>query len=243
MLIHNTRPYYTATTQQLARIQSVAFSPIQVSSFSEWYDYRHSSVMAVGDGNPITTWTGATNTRALRQTGSLCPTYVINDGDGKPAVRFDGIDDVISGTYTNSSLFGTTGDYEIWLVARASSAGDFFNCAGANNYIGLASLNTSGGTLYMSKTLNAVSYTGNLQDNTWNVIRCVKNGAQRILQKNGTTIYDSTTSAGLYGTGLDTMKIGYGANHITGAFRHWLCFKSPLDDATAALVNTYLSTN
>lgn len=219
-----------------------AFDPIDISSLSEWFDYRVNGALASGD--PVGSWAGKKNVYTLTASGTSRPTWTADDGDGRPAILLDGVNDALACGILNSVLFGTTGSFEFIFVAKLSSVqnnlGGYFSSTGITNQIGASAYQDT--SLVFS--MGGSSYFGvALWDNTWHVIRCKKDGSRRVVEIDGSVVYDNTTIAGPYGTGLDTLAIGeYFGQRMTGSFRHWMAFTEPLDDATAAALTTYLTT-
>src|SRR5262245_37132262 len=71
---------------------SKAFTPADVSGLVVWL---RADALGLNDGDPVGTWTdGSGNGRDLTQaTAAKKPTYKTNIVNGKPVVRFDGVDD------------------------------------------------------------------------------------------------------------------------------------------------------
>ena len=220
-----------------------AFNPLTIPSLTEWFDYR--TLASVGNGNPIGSWAGNKGLYTLAQSGTARPTYVTDDGDGRAAAQFDGVNDGLDASITNSALFGGSGDYEFWIVARLavtqSYSGGLFTSSGVSNQIGLNAANSTTCNLPMSHGSVQVNPSAALLDDFWHVIRCSKSGARRVMEVDGVSVYDASTSVGPYGTGADIFQMGqYFGAYMTGAYRHWMAFNTPLDNTTAANLTTYL---
>lgn len=77
----------------MASPTAVAFSPTSLSGLHSWWDA--SQITGLADGDPVASWSdmsggGHTLTQA---TSAQRPTYKTSILNGKPVVRFDGVDD------------------------------------------------------------------------------------------------------------------------------------------------------
>ncbi|OYW74627.1 MAG: hypothetical protein B7Z37_16895 [Verrucomicrobia bacterium 12-59-8] len=219
-----------------------AFDPRNIATLSEWFDFR--VLAGAADGDPIGELAGRKGLYTLTASGIARPTWATNDGDGFPSVLYDGENSTMHAAISNEALFGTTGNFEFWLVVRlAASQIRFAGCFGSSyssDQVGL-SFSEDAGVLSMSDYSVNVEFESSLWDDSWHVIRCSKNGASRLVQFDGTTIYSASTSAGSYVTGPADLFVGFSFGfYMNGAVRHWLATTAPLDDATAALLNSYL---
>lgn len=217
------------------------FDPLNLGEMSEWFDFR--TLTGSADGDPVSSWVGRRGLYTLAQTGTARPTWKADDGDGSASISMDGVDDSLGTGINNELLFGTTGDMEIWLVIKLPPvpAAGVFTSTGISNQIGL---NTGAENATLSLCHGSVSITfptALLADNGWHVLRLMKSGARRAVAIDGSTVYDSTTSAGPYVTGDDALNLGYyfGSYGVVG-FRHWLAFTEPLSDAVSAALTSYL---
>jgi len=79
-----------------------SFSPRQLGGMQAWY--RADAVTALADGDPVASWVDSTaNARTLTQsTADYRPAYKVGIQNGRPAIRFDGIDDMLSGAFGGS---------------------------------------------------------------------------------------------------------------------------------------------
>ena len=216
------------------------FDPEQLAALTNWWTVE--DLATVGDGNPASSWTSRVGGIALANTGTGRPTYEANDGDGKASLLFDGVDDSLFLQVSNAALLGTTGDYEWWFVYRAvdSVESGLFCCTDINNQNGTVVRPTN---LTMSAPLGAQNITVSCSPlgNVWRIIRCAKEGARRIVELDGVSIYDASTSAGTYGTGNDILKMGdYFSQYLNGALRHALFFNDVLGTDEALELYDYL---
>jgi len=81
-----------------AQIHPHSFSPRQLGIMQAWY--RADAVTALADGDPVASWVDSTaNARTLAQgTADYRPAYKVSIQNGRPAIRFDGTNDYMSGT-------------------------------------------------------------------------------------------------------------------------------------------------
>ena len=216
-----------------------AFSPLSISSLTEWFDIG--SLAAVGNGNPISSWAGIKGLMTLSAATTLRPTYAANDGDGMPAAVFDGVDDtILSGLTNTANIFGSTGDCETWAVVRATAGNrGFFATHGA---VGMDSyLFTAAVYIDSPTSANRINSATGINNGAWRVLRLAKTGARRVIQADGSTLYDASTSAGTWTTGNAVFGIGDTSGvKLLGAVRHLLTFNNFLSEADAAAVKTYL---
>lgn len=221
-----------------------AFNPLTIPSLTEWFDYR--TLASVGNGNPVSSWQGNKSVYTLTQTGTPRPTYVSNAGDGKAGVQFDSVNDFMSATVTNFGLYGSTGNYEAWTFVNQSapgigSSGWLASADYANNGVQMAANSSSLFIWSPTYPTDQTVVSTSLFDSSWHLIRFSKNGARRIVQIDGTTVFDSTTSAGTMVDGSNSVILGtWNGNFLLGYYRQALFFGDVLDSTTAAQLTTYL---
>ncbi len=225
-------------------LQGAGFDPLGIGSLTDWLDYR--PVAASGNGNPVSTWTGRKGVLVMTASGTSRGTWVDNDGDGRGAVQFDGVNDLLAATISNAALYGTTGDFEIWTFTRLSATqaynGALWTSEGSTNQMGCRTTSSSNLQVFIPNGAQLINVSATMQDDVWHVLRIQKQGASRLIQLDGTTIYNASTVAGTYGTGSDILYLGGGFGHyMAGGYRHWLAFNSPLDNTTAAQLTSYLT--
>ena len=83
------------------------FSPLGLAGLTLWL--KSDSITGLADGDPVAGWPDASGGgRNLAQaTASKRPAFRTNVVDGRPAVRFDGVDDFLAtANLAGSSLFG-----------------------------------------------------------------------------------------------------------------------------------------
>jgi len=98
---------------------AAAFSPLDISGLQLWLDA--SQIAGLNDGDAVGTWSdlSGTGNNATQATASKKPTFKTNQINGRPVVRFDGVDDVLE--YANQ-LFTFTGNASVFVVVKVSAA-------------------------------------------------------------------------------------------------------------------------
>ena len=88
-----------------AQIHPHSFSPRQLGIMQAWY--RADAITSLADGDPVASWVDSTaNARTLAQsTADYRPAYKVSIQNGRPAIRFDGLDDWVSGAFGGSLKF------------------------------------------------------------------------------------------------------------------------------------------
>jgi hypothetical protein len=219
-----------------------------IAAMSEWFDYR--TLSAVGDGNPISSWAGKRGLYTLTASGSARPTFATDDGDGRSSAQFDGVDDVLSTLISNFDLYGSTGDFEIWVVVRGSSsslpkAGIWWGGGETQNVV--IDAGVSPPTMFFQTPGDStfpISGAANVCDDAWHVVRVVRMGTHRLIWVDGMLISTFTDISGTWSAGQDVILIGNdpNAHYWLGGIRHALAFKAPLNETTAAHLTSYLLT-
>jgi len=72
-----------------------AFSPASIAGLQLWLDA--SQITGLNDGDAVGTWAdlSGNGNDATQATGSKKPTFETNELNGRPVVRFDGVDDIL----------------------------------------------------------------------------------------------------------------------------------------------------
>jgi hypothetical protein len=88
-----------------AQVHPHSFSPRQLGIMQAWY--RADAVTALADGDPVASWVDSTaNARTLAQsTADYRPAYKVSIQNGRPAIRFDGTNDTLTGAFGGSLQF------------------------------------------------------------------------------------------------------------------------------------------
>lgn len=75
--------------------RATTFSPSDLSGLVQWL--KADAITGLSDGDPVSTWGDSSgNGRDASGSGSARPVYKTNILNGKPTVRFDGVDDTMS---------------------------------------------------------------------------------------------------------------------------------------------------
>ncbi len=160
--------------------------------------------LAVGNGNPIGTWTndgtlGASGNATA--SGTARPTLDTSGINSLPAAVFDSVDDLMSFTHTATTAF------TIWFVFKSNSAGGrqrVYDDAGNNRLLGFYD---GARTLYTGSFLNNGSTSTGV---TCFIAQASSSG--RSLRINGTTVTDATSAGALTGTA----SLGNSVERING---------------------------
>ncbi len=199
-------------------------------------DLDPSLIVGLGDGDPVATLPdGSGNGRdATQASSSFQPTYQTNELNGEPIVRFDGVDDTMSGSWSDLSAWTafmvlvprSLADYNIIFSAVVDPANRqiYFDYRGGNSGLLATAV---GGTFY---TLSA-SRTVNVP-----VIEEASFGS-------GTLNYYNTggSTAGAVPTGVASYRVG-SFSSLYGNFdlARILIYDSVLSSPDRGLVRSYL---
>lgn len=230
--------------QQVLASYGASFSPLDNARLSEWWSIT--SLAAVGDGNPISSWVGEKGVYTLESTGTARATYDADDGDGIPAVSLDGVDDKFTEIIDNFDLYGSTGDCEIWFVLKGLSVGagtkDIYQTGGITQSMAATAQTNPRVLFYTPGGVLGISGAADLQDDAWHILRLVKNGNDRSFYVDGVFISTAVVVNGGWTDGPDQMDLGVGTNGLYwhGGMRHALFFTAPLDAAEALAITGYL---
>ena len=120
-----------------AQIHPHSFSPRQLGIMQAWY--RADAVTALADGDPVASWVDSTaNARTLTQsTADYRPAYKVSIQNGRPAIRFDGTNDMLTGAFGGSLQFTVFSVqrpdiiYAGWRIAYGASP---VNTVGGNGW-------------------------------------------------------------------------------------------------------------
>lgn len=185
------------------------------------------------DNTAVATWPALAGSNMTQATSGSQPSYRTNVLNGKPVVRFDGVDDAIA---TATTMPVTAQPYTIYLVLKANvvsgvktpasfTGAEFYNNVAARTFWGGSSNRTFG------------TYTAG----TWEVWCAVADGASTLCAVNGTLV--GSGSGGTSGNGTIS-RIG----HSNNAGRNWdgdiaeVIYCSGAHDATQrAAVHAYVT--
>jgi len=96
-------------------LASVAFSPSQIPGLGLWLDA--SAITGLGDGDALSTWNDLSGAgRNGTNSGAACPVYKTNIVNGRPVVRFDGVDDVLN--WSPAALLNNVSGATVFTVMK-----------------------------------------------------------------------------------------------------------------------------
>lgn len=223
------------------------FNPLSIENLGEWFDYR--TLAGVGDGNPVSSWAGRKGLYTAAASGTARPTYAVNVGDGRAGLTFDGVDDALQFPLNVGDMWGPNGSYEAWFVVRNDTVGSTITTLFSQNFsvgttINIALQPSIPRLNWSTGAIANYSLSLDLQNSAWHVIRLTKSGANWRLFVDGVEIIFEFPSlgAGTWNTGDIPAWIGGFSDFWQGGYRHFLSFKAPLDDDTAAALTSYLAT-
>lgn len=210
-----------------------AFTPASIPGLKLWLDA--SRITGLVDGDPVATWNDLSGlgNHATQGTGSKRPTYKTGIQNGKPVVRFDGVDDFMA------APCALTQPDTVFMVAKnlgSTSAKDFLDGAstGGRQLFRVASAITvlvyAGGT----------GFTPAAVPGNWNVYAIRWNGASSILNINGGS--DLTGDAGTNNVngqtfGASTSGVSELANFDMAEF---IGYQASLSAVQVAAASSYL---
>ena len=126
--------YSLQPTACFAQMHPHSFSPRQLGGMQAWY--RADAITALADGDPVASWVDSTaNARTLAQsTADYRPAYKVSIQNGRPAIRFDGTDDMLSGAFAGSlqfTVFSVQRPHVFIAASMIYRAGESYNFFGA----------------------------------------------------------------------------------------------------------------
>jgi hypothetical protein len=177
--------------------------PLTVSGLQAWYAADR---LPLADGDAVSTWTDLSgNARHLTAGGALRPVLAANQQNGKPVVRFDGVDDGMS-----SSAFAVAQPNTMFCVAR--SRGAFSGASetifgGTNGGIFRGAGDTNGRfVLFFGTSLNYSAADTTVAQ----VLSAVVNGASSSNFRNGTAAGSGNAGAAAW----VNASMGFGAADV-----------------------------
>lgn len=217
---------------------AAAWNPASIAGLQLWLDA--SQITGLNDGDAVATWTDASGNgwHATQSTASARPTFQTGEINGKPVVRFDGVDDsILNATFAVSQPC-------TWFVVVKTTGGH-----GVNRFIldavGAATdrqcliyfPSTTKWNLYANLFFEESGTTGA----TFKSIQAVFNGASSQIVVGGTTTTGNPGSSNL----ANGYRIGnaYGgtAFHFGGDIAEMGCYNSVLSGANLSALQSYLN--
>jgi hypothetical protein len=107
--------------------------------------YRADIITALADGDPVASWVDSTaNARTLAQgTADYRPAYKVSIQNGRPAIRFDGSNDMLTGAFAGSVQFtvfsvqrpdALIGDRTVYVAGAYNMAVEFISTTIYNTF-------------------------------------------------------------------------------------------------------------
>lgn len=216
------------------------FAPSDLANLSLWLK---ADSLGLTDGTPVSSWTDSSgnNNNATQDTSDAQPIFKTNILQGKPVLRFDGVNDKLSETLSGVS----NTNYTVFLVAKSVLATGSFRVA-----LGYGS--GTGGILWMGQfdSTNEITISGSQNGND------LKSGADTLTNHVYSAVLNSGTLYGYIdgvsaGSGIisdrpsDYLTIGsYSSNSLfwQGDIAEVIVYNSSLNDTDRQQVENYLNT-
>jgi hypothetical protein len=210
------------------------FNPASISGLQAWYDA--SQLTGFADGDPIgsTTDFSGNSRHATQSTGSKKPVYKTGILNGRPVMRFDGVDDVLSASFTLAQPLSvaavvksttTSGQHHVIDGGTGTRAvvyqklGEWYLYAGAETDSGIAVDTTNPHVLFFSF------------DNT-----------SRPEYVDGVAGSSVNPGSGGYVSPVNLGSDGSGFNFWSGDIAEVLVYNTALSTGNRTTVQTYLKT-
>lgn len=197
-----------------------AVAPSSISGLNVWFDADDPSGNGVqpSNGAAITTWVDkstANDSTANNAGGGNSPIYVTGALNNKPVVRFDGVNDYLTGTYA------VNGKTQMTIIAVSAALATYSLTANDNYSLIRWSESSSWGVVGLSANQNQTTWrfgTGQSGNepwiyypvgNTFNIRSMVKNGASEKFYMNGIQLGQTggkTTTIANTGSTFDLSK-------------------------------------
>lgn len=239
-LIQIAAPYGTGVPP--ATVATPAFSPLSVTGIEAWFDATQQSAFDA-DNVAVTTlvdWSGSGH--HARSTGTARPLLRTNVVNGKPVLRFDGVNDRITATYPAWSGTITTGT-AIMVVKRAAVASAANARIFTTNDLSDGVFENAGVWAFYKNSSNAVVPIGGTSTN-WTVITVKKtSGTQAAVYLNGTKVGADfipgvTPRPGFLNFGSSDASTDF----FAGDLAEFVQYTPALSDSDRLLVERYLGT-
>lgn len=211
---------------------AAAFSPTDIAGLQIWLDA--SQIVGLNDGDAVATWSDLSGNgyNATQGTASKRPTYQTSEINGKPCVRFDGVDD-----FLRCSSFSQAQPLTVLCVGNSISGGRFFDGATSRLLIGY-----QGGTdvIFFAGTVNA-QFSGYALPWPWRYYTGVFNAASSQQFVNGASV--GTANPG--NQSLVDLHVGCGyylgvpAEFLSGDIAELIIYNSSLSAGNLALLHAY----
>ena len=196
------------------------------------------------DTDPVSTWPETIAGADATAAGTARPLLQTSEINGHSAVQYDGVNDMLTSTYT-----AALGDFTAMAVFKATSISNTYprvvdKVFNNGFWIGYTTPATSfGGSVRNSTAPNYMSApVAGPTTNNWYVVSMRRNGTDLSVRFNGTAY---TGSATVSGTALsaDAVVIGnssFGSDGLTGFVSHVRIYSDNLSDGDVLVAEKYL---
>lgn len=225
------------------RLRNETFSPSLVKGLLMWVDA--SQIAGLNDNDSVTTWTDLSGNgyNATQATASKKPTYKITIQNGKPVVRFDGVDDyLVSACALNNDLLTS------FMVIKRNNSGGLpasFSDANTADYSSAAFAEmfrdgAGGYGAYRNTSLPDSGFGAG-----WKIQTQLFNGSLFRNRTNSIATADRSSSGTfnfhqiLFGAYQDTASIGA---YLDGDIAEFLLFSGNISFEEILLMESYLNT-
>lgn len=203
------------------------FRPTRVSGLQFWLT---ADSLSLSDNDPVATWwdRSGNGRDATQGTAAARPTYQTNEVNGKPIVRFDGVDDYLATASLAGTSFFTANAATIFLVYKqpASSVTVIpfgWETHAITNQVTLYGAFSDNNFYfdYGDETGNAGRVSGAQPagwDDAYHVVILRRSGTSQRITVDGTNVVDGTVSDDLDPTPSSALQVGRDVGSVSSAF-------------------------
>jgi hypothetical protein len=223
-------------------VLAATFAPTDISGLKLWLK---ADSLALSDGDPVTTWPDSSGqgNNAAQATGSKKPTYKASIQNGRPAVRFDGVDDALKVSSITLPTFFT-----IFVAGRFTNAAPMFveQSADANANDGFYFYGNNGNIAVIRRTsAHSANGAANWMGSTAAIVGLTYDGTHAV-RRNGADVTITGTAGTTRPNSNVTADLFLGSRNeasifSSGDFFEILIYGSPLSSADRLRVETYLN--
>lgn len=216
-----------------------SFSPASIPGLKLWLDA--SQIVGLNDGDAVSTWSDASGNGfdATQSVGVVKPVYKTGIRNGKPVVRFDGVDDYL----LNASF--AVNQPSTWFVVVTTTGGSpsfrFIVDAHDPGTAREALIYTVATTKWSTYANVFLDESGTTAGSTWKSVQAVFNGASSSIVVGGTTTAGNPGSSNLSGGYNIGTIAGTPAYFFGGDIAEMGCYDSVLSAGNLAALQTYLN--
>lgn len=223
------------------RLGSAAFAPTDIAGLQLWLK---ADSLSLSDTDPVGTWADSSGqgNDATQATAAKKPIYKANIQNGKPVVRFDGVDDVMAGALTIS---GTS--ISIFAVAARNTSADYIRIFSNENnaYFGAEGGNFASfygnGAAWGVTTNHGVDAA--LAATTFYVLTSINDGANDNPFVNGADVGARANTMAAFADGYDIgAQVGGVGQFWDRDIAELIVYNAALNATQRGQVHTYLGT-